>query len=240
MYHPKLTSCAGMENYVLDQKEKGGGKSNIKPVFPYFLTIFSLHYIHTYISILSLALSYSPQLVDAVASAQTPASLEAMLNFLDFKNMNGSILQERFLYACGFTSHPNELLLKSLIVSFNDYEANIFLLGMCFGCRIDLGSEAKRGYMYISKPIWRKPLAVFQLNQVSLNLLNIALALRRKLIILSSRDHFQGIQKWLAANAEWIYGNVEAEQGAIPWVQEGRVEGRRQRGSFVCTLVGEQ
>ncbi|XP_065261495.1 microsomal triglyceride transfer protein large subunit [Emys orbicularis] len=56
-----------------------------------------------------------PQLVDAVTSAQTPASLEAMLEFLDFKNGSSSVLQERFLYACGFASHPNELLLKSLI-----------------------------------------------------------------------------------------------------------------------------
>ncbi|XP_067409865.1 microsomal triglyceride transfer protein large subunit isoform X2 [Emydura macquarii macquarii] len=56
-----------------------------------------------------------PQLVDAVTSAQTPASLEAVLEFLDFKNGSSSVLQERFLYACGFASHPNELLLKSLI-----------------------------------------------------------------------------------------------------------------------------
>uniref|UniRef100_A0A8D2Q067 Microsomal triglyceride transfer protein n=1 Tax=Varanus komodoensis TaxID=61221 RepID=A0A8D2Q067_VARKO len=57
-----------------------------------------------------------PQLVDAVTSAQTSASLAALLDFLDFKNKSGSVLQERFLYACGFASHPNELLLKSLIV----------------------------------------------------------------------------------------------------------------------------
>uniref|UniRef100_A0A8C3HTC0 Microsomal triglyceride transfer protein n=1 Tax=Chrysemys picta bellii TaxID=8478 RepID=A0A8C3HTC0_CHRPI len=63
-----------------------------------------------------------PQLVDAVTSAQTPASLEAMLEFLDFKNGSSSVLQERFLYACGFASHPNELLLKSLIVSFKHHE----------------------------------------------------------------------------------------------------------------------
>nr|XP_006133842.1 microsomal triglyceride transfer protein large subunit isoform X2 [Pelodiscus sinensis] len=56
-----------------------------------------------------------PQLVDAVTFAQTPASLEAMLEFLDFKNGSSSVLQERFLYACGFSSLPNELLLKSLM-----------------------------------------------------------------------------------------------------------------------------
>ncbi|XP_053109855.1 microsomal triglyceride transfer protein large subunit isoform X2 [Hemicordylus capensis] len=63
-----------------------------------------------------------PQLVDAVTSAQTSASLEAMLAFLDFKNQSGSVLQERFLYACGFASHPNELLLRSLI---NTYKSQI-------------------------------------------------------------------------------------------------------------------
>ncbi|XP_044285541.1 microsomal triglyceride transfer protein large subunit [Varanus komodoensis] len=60
-----------------------------------------------------------PQLVDAVTSAQTSASLAALLDFLDFKNKSGSVLQERFLYACGFASHPNELLLKSLINTYN-------------------------------------------------------------------------------------------------------------------------
>ncbi|ETE69487.1 Microsomal triglyceride transfer protein large subunit, partial [Ophiophagus hannah] len=63
-----------------------------------------------------------PQLVDAVASTHTSASLEAMLDFLDFKNKSGSLLQERFLYASGFTSHPNELLLRSLI---NKYRSPI-------------------------------------------------------------------------------------------------------------------
>ncbi|KAL7982080.1 hypothetical protein Chor_001137 [Crotalus horridus] len=56
-----------------------------------------------------------PQLVDTVASTHTSASLDAMLDFLDFKNKSGSLLQERFLYASGFTSHPSEILLRSLI-----------------------------------------------------------------------------------------------------------------------------
>ncbi|KAJ6668882.1 hypothetical protein lerEdw1_012368 [Lerista edwardsae] len=56
-----------------------------------------------------------PQLVDAVTAAQTTDSLKAMLDFLDFKNKSESVLQERFLYACGLASHPNELLLRSLI-----------------------------------------------------------------------------------------------------------------------------
>uniref|UniRef100_A0A8D0L4F4 Microsomal triglyceride transfer protein n=1 Tax=Sphenodon punctatus TaxID=8508 RepID=A0A8D0L4F4_SPHPU len=68
--------------------------------------------------------SVLPQMVDAVTSAQTPAALEAMLEFLDFKNESSSMLQERFLYACGFASHPNELLLRSLINRFQGQIGN--------------------------------------------------------------------------------------------------------------------
>ncbi|XP_076869644.1 microsomal triglyceride transfer protein large subunit [Brachyhypopomus gauderio] len=56
-----------------------------------------------------------PQLVDAVTSAQTPASLSAMLDFLDFRKADGMLLQERFLYACGFASHPTESMLQALL-----------------------------------------------------------------------------------------------------------------------------
>ncbi|KAG5285686.1 hypothetical protein AALO_G00006240 [Alosa alosa] len=56
-----------------------------------------------------------PQLVDAVTSAQTPASLDAILKFLDFSKKDGLILQERFLYACGFASHPDEKMLQTLL-----------------------------------------------------------------------------------------------------------------------------
>ncbi|XP_074084199.1 microsomal triglyceride transfer protein large subunit [Macrotis lagotis] len=59
-----------------------------------------------------------PQLVDAVTSAQTPDALEAVLEFLNFKSEKDIILQERFLYACGFASHPNEELLKALLKTF--------------------------------------------------------------------------------------------------------------------------
>ena len=61
-----------------------------------------------------------PQLVDAVTSAQTPDSLDAILDFLDFKSAESVILQERFLYACAFASHPDEELLRALIVSQMD------------------------------------------------------------------------------------------------------------------------
>jgi microsomal triglyceride transfer protein large subunit len=60
--------------------------------------------------------STSPQVVDAVTSAQTPASLDAILSFLNFTDAKGLVLQERFLYACGFASHPNEKMLQSLLV----------------------------------------------------------------------------------------------------------------------------
>ncbi|CAG5928521.1 unnamed protein product [Menidia menidia] len=56
-----------------------------------------------------------PQVVDAVTSSQTPASLDAMLEFLNFTDAKGLVLQERFLYACGFASHPDERMLKALL-----------------------------------------------------------------------------------------------------------------------------
>uniref|UniRef100_A0A8C7W2E4 Vitellogenin domain-containing protein n=1 Tax=Oncorhynchus mykiss TaxID=8022 RepID=A0A8C7W2E4_ONCMY len=56
-----------------------------------------------------------PQVVDAVTSSQTPDSLDAMLQFLNFADPKGLVLQERFLYACGFASHPNERMLQALV-----------------------------------------------------------------------------------------------------------------------------
>ncbi|XP_023854103.1 microsomal triglyceride transfer protein large subunit [Salvelinus sp. IW2-2015] len=56
-----------------------------------------------------------PQVVDAVTSSQTPDSLDAMLQFLNFADPKGLVLQERFLYACGFSSHPNERMLQALV-----------------------------------------------------------------------------------------------------------------------------
>ncbi|XP_017264545.1 microsomal triglyceride transfer protein large subunit [Kryptolebias marmoratus] len=63
-----------------------------------------------------------PQVVDAVTSSQTPASLDAMLEFLNFTDAKGLVLQERFLYACGFASHPNERMLQALL---NIYKGKI-------------------------------------------------------------------------------------------------------------------
>uniref|UniRef100_A0A672Y4W7 Vitellogenin domain-containing protein n=1 Tax=Sphaeramia orbicularis TaxID=375764 RepID=A0A672Y4W7_9TELE len=56
-----------------------------------------------------------PQVVDAVTSSQTTASLDAMLEFLNFTDAKSFVLQERFLYACGFASHPNERMLRALL-----------------------------------------------------------------------------------------------------------------------------
>uniref|UniRef100_A0A8B9P966 Microsomal triglyceride transfer protein n=1 Tax=Apteryx owenii TaxID=8824 RepID=A0A8B9P966_APTOW len=99
-----------------------------------------------------------PQLVDAITSAQTPASLEAMLEFLDFKNIKSAILQERFLYACGFASHPNEMLLKALTTKFQGEIASeeiretvVIVMGALIrklcereGCKLPAVVEAKK------------------------------------------------------------------------------------------------
>ncbi|KAL2780635.1 microsomal triglyceride transfer protein large subunit isoform 1 precursor [Daubentonia madagascariensis] len=99
-----------------------------------------------------------PQLVDAVTSAQTPDSLEAILDFLDFKSDSSIILQERFLYACGFASHPNEELLRALISKFkgsfgsNDIRETVMIIigalvrKLCQneGCKLKAVVEAKK------------------------------------------------------------------------------------------------
>ncbi|NXX19140.1 MTP protein, partial [Podargus strigoides] len=99
-----------------------------------------------------------PQVVDAVTFAQTPASLEAVLEFLDFKDASTSVLQERFLYACGFASHPSEMLLKSLTAMFKGDIANeeiretlVIVMGALIrklcdrdGCKLPAVVEAKR------------------------------------------------------------------------------------------------
>ncbi|KAG8014766.1 Microsomal triglyceride transfer protein [Nibea albiflora] len=62
-----------------------------------------------------LLVDFRPQVVDAVTSSQTAASLDAMLEFLNFTDAKSFVLQERFLYACGFSSHPNERMLQALL-----------------------------------------------------------------------------------------------------------------------------
>lgn len=73
---------------------------------------------------LSLCGGGSPQVVDAVTSSQTAASLDAMLEFLNFTDAKGLVLQERFLYACGFASHPDERMLQALLVSIAPLSCN--------------------------------------------------------------------------------------------------------------------
>ncbi|PIO39263.1 hypothetical protein AB205_0105060 [Aquarana catesbeiana] len=65
-----------------------------------------------------------PQLVDAVTFAQTPESLKAVLEFLDFGNGSRPLLQERFLYASGLASHPNESMLRALLDKYKGKIAN--------------------------------------------------------------------------------------------------------------------
>ncbi|KAL1023451.1 hypothetical protein UPYG_G00040990 [Umbra pygmaea] len=75
-----------------------------------------------------------PQVVDAVTSSQTPASLDAMLQFLNFANPKDFVLQERFLYACGFASHPNERMLQALLniskgkIGSNDIKESVVII----------------------------------------------------------------------------------------------------------------
>uniref|UniRef100_A0A671DVU7 Microsomal triglyceride transfer protein large subunit n=1 Tax=Rhinolophus ferrumequinum TaxID=59479 RepID=A0A671DVU7_RHIFE len=99
-----------------------------------------------------------PQLVDAVTSAQTPDSLDAILDFLDFKSDSNVILQERFLYACGFASHPDEELLRALMSKFkgsfgsNDIRETVMIIigalvrKLCQneGCKLKAVVEAKK------------------------------------------------------------------------------------------------
>ncbi|KAM5255217.1 microsomal triglyceride transfer protein large subunit [Ctenodactylus gundi] len=99
-----------------------------------------------------------PQLVDAVTSAQTPDSLDAILDFLDFKSDSSVILQERFLYACGFASHPDEELLRTLVKKFkgpfgsNDIRETVMIIigalvrKLCQseGCKLKAVVEAKK------------------------------------------------------------------------------------------------
>lgn len=98
-----------------------------------------------------------PQVVDAVTSSQTTASLDAMLEFLNFTDAKAFVLQERFLYACGFASHPNERMLKALLdiskgkIGNNDIrESVVIIMGalvhkLCLkgGCNLPTVVEVK-------------------------------------------------------------------------------------------------
>ncbi|XP_060728500.1 microsomal triglyceride transfer protein large subunit-like [Tachysurus vachellii] len=53
-----------------------------------------------------------PSLIDAAAAASTPASLEALVSFLNITNPKTSPLLEKFLYACAFSSQPSTHLIN--------------------------------------------------------------------------------------------------------------------------------
>uniref|UniRef100_A0A8C9EPY8 Microsomal triglyceride transfer protein n=1 Tax=Pavo cristatus TaxID=9049 RepID=A0A8C9EPY8_PAVCR len=116
---------------------------------------YRLQHLHLECSLVYLTLVL---IVDAITSAQTPASLEAILEFLDFKDASTSVLQERFLYACGFASHPSEMLLRTLTSKFKGDIANeeiretlVIVMGelirkLCDreGCKLPAVVEAKK------------------------------------------------------------------------------------------------
>ncbi|XP_077156903.1 microsomal triglyceride transfer protein large subunit [Paroedura picta] len=99
-----------------------------------------------------------PQLVDTVVLAQTSASLEAILEYLDFKNNTSSLLLERFLYGCGLAPYPSELLLKSFINIYRSpignseiRETNLIMIGALIrklcnrgSCKLPAVVEAKK------------------------------------------------------------------------------------------------
>ncbi|KAM9476439.1 microsomal triglyceride transfer protein large subunit-like isoform 2-T2 [Clarias gariepinus] len=55
---------------------------------------------------------FVPILIDAAAAASTPASLEAIVSFIDITNPKISPLLEKFLYACAFSSQPSTHLIN--------------------------------------------------------------------------------------------------------------------------------
>lgn len=60
---------------------------------------------------------FSPILIDAAAAASTPASLEALVSYINITNRKTSPLLEKFLYACAFSSQPSPHLINIITVS---------------------------------------------------------------------------------------------------------------------------
>ncbi|XP_053477271.1 microsomal triglyceride transfer protein large subunit isoform X1 [Ictalurus furcatus] len=56
--------------------------------------------------------NFVPILIDAAAAASTPASLEALVSFINIPNPKTSPLLEKFLYACAFSSQPSTHLIN--------------------------------------------------------------------------------------------------------------------------------
>ncbi|XP_041123698.1 microsomal triglyceride transfer protein large subunit-like [Polyodon spathula] len=88
-----------------------------------------------------------PFIIDAVAAAQTPASLGALTSYLKFTDEKRSPLLKKFLYACAFSSHPTTDLLNTLtnvlkgeIIEREIQEIAVISLGAVLGkmCALDL------------------------------------------------------------------------------------------------------
>ena len=60
---------------------------------------------------------FRPQLIDAITASQTSEAQGALMGFLDFNEEYDIKLQERYLLAAAFSTHPHEALLRDLMVS---------------------------------------------------------------------------------------------------------------------------
>ncbi|XP_040291483.1 microsomal triglyceride transfer protein-like [Bufo bufo] len=88
-----------------------------------------------------------PFFIDAAIAAQSPATLAALSEFLDFSKKKQVQLQEKFLYSAAFTPHPTadllNLVLEKLKGKISDptiMETGIIITGAVVGrlCRMDL------------------------------------------------------------------------------------------------------
>ncbi|KAM9324995.1 microsomal triglyceride transfer protein-like [Gastrophryne carolinensis] len=88
--------------------------------------------------------------VDAAVAAQSPSSVAALADFLDFTKKNQANLHEKFLYSAAFAPHPTpellRLVLKKLKQKVSDptvMETGIIITGAMIGklCRMDLCEE---------------------------------------------------------------------------------------------------
>ena len=67
--------------------------------------------------LLFVFLLHRPVLLDILAAVQTPASQKALMEFLNFQDESNIELPERYLLATAFVTHPDDKLLKELLVS---------------------------------------------------------------------------------------------------------------------------
>ncbi|XP_069835282.1 microsomal triglyceride transfer protein-like isoform X2 [Dendropsophus ebraccatus] len=88
-----------------------------------------------------------PFFIDAAVAAQSPATLAALSNFLDFSKKKHTHLQEKFLYSAAFTPHPTPELLNLVLGKLKGkvsdpaiMETGIIITGAIVGklCRMDL------------------------------------------------------------------------------------------------------